>query len=215
MVLFPIFIDRFKDSGASKSQYIILTNKVSAFCTAMLECSNEVFDECAKMQSGKETHADSVQFAFARHNIVYMDCIRVLLSAGCVEGCEPLMRSILEATLNILHISEAKHEERAKAYKVSILMAQVNKLRKGDISTPKGKDFDAELADDNYLQGILRTLPSDLGSRADALEQSLRNDPDFAPTLAEWKLFKKPKWYTLYSCTKPSTTLRDLGFVTH
>ena len=198
MILFPIFIDRFDDNSESKSQYKILTNRVSAFCTTMLECGNDVFDECAKLRSGMETHADSVQFAFARHNMVYMDCIRVLLSAGCVEGCEPLMRSILEATLGILHISEANHEDRAKAYKVSILMAQVNKLRKGDISTMKGREFDAEFADDIYLHGVLHKLPSDLGSRADDLEQTLRIDPDFASVLSEWGRFKKPKWYTLY-----------------
>ncbi len=219
MTLLPVFGVRLKEDPVIEAKYREILRLSGDFCNSMLVYGNDAFNICTELRKGKERQSDHVLFSLMRHNIAFLDCIKVLLSNGCVEGCDPLLRSMIEANLKIMHVTEERHELRALSLKLSIGMAIIKKYRKGDLSQPQGREYEKELAGDAFLPGILKNLPPGLNDRADQLLQRIKNDPTFAPIFAEWSRVKQryysgskdPEWYSLFGGATPSRNMRELA----
>lgn len=182
---------------------------VAAALDGLLKYGDDAFGWCMSYaeKDGRPHHQSLL--GLGRHILVYLDCAKVLLAQGCVEGCTPLLRSMLEATLGITHIAEERHEERGLAYQFARIKRRVKKLRMGDRTSREGQNVAAELVGDVYAPYLLGKLPTDLGTRADEIERRLAAERRFDPIAAEWERLKNPpggrprgkdpEWYTLFS----------------
>ncbi len=211
MKLLPIFEEGFDDNGKLQANYRHIRSVASKFITKLLKYGDEAFELCSKRADQTQRHADHVLLAFARHNAVYLDSTNALLATGCVEGCAPLLRSILDATFGIAHIVQDKHEERALAYQLARIKRRIKHLRRGDRSHPDGRQLEADLATDAFVPGVLSKLPNGLAAKAAELELQLQAKPEFAPILVEWERLKHPpdrkrqpdpEWYNLFGGAK-------------
>jgi hypothetical protein len=208
MKLLPFFVDHFDDD--SKANYRAICKRASEFLGELLKYSDEVFEFCMSIASGRNRPADDTLRGMVRHNMAYLDSVSVLLGSGCVESCEPLLRSILEATLGIGHIVEEKPDERALAYQLARIKRKIKFLQRGDRSHQVGRQLEAELATDEFSPGIHAHLPTDLGARAAKIESDLNAEAKFAPILLEWdrvKRQKDPEWYTLFGAARDIRSL--------
>jgi hypothetical protein len=209
--LLPIFEERFSDNGESKANYEHLRARASAFLAKVLKYGDEVFELCAKHAAKQERRTDRVLLSLARHNLAYLDSVNTLLAAGCVDGCDSLLRSILDATFGIAHIVQEKSAERAAAYQVVRMKRHIKHLRRGDRSHPDGQQLERDLATDVFVPGVLNKLPNGLADKAAEHERWMAGQPDLVPILAEWDRLKQPpgkpkqkdpEWYTLFGGAK-------------
>ncbi len=174
----------------------------------LLEYGDDAYGWCLKHARKDGRDYNATLLGLGRHVLVYMDGVSTMLSQGCVEGCTPLLRSMLEAMLGIAHIVEDKHEERALAYQFARIKRRIKKLRMGDKTHKEGQNIQAELVGDIFTPDLLDKMPSDLGKQADELERRLTTEPQFAPVVLEWNRLKnphgkkpdrrEPEWYTLF-----------------
>ncbi len=162
------------------------------FITGLVRYGNEALEVCSRVAERTPGHVHVTLLALARHHIASMDCVNVLLSRGCVEGCPPLLRSMLESLFGVGHIVQGRHEERALAYQLARIKRRIKELRMADKSHQDGKVLEAELATDQFAAGIIDKMPAGLGARADAIEARMLSEPAFAPILAEWDRLKHP-----------------------
>lgn len=219
-MLLPYFEDRFSDGGKSKANYRKLCEAASGFLTELLKYGDEAFGHCSKHAQKHTRRVDHTLLALSRHLVAYLDAVNTLLRNGCVDGCDPLLRSMLEAAFGIAYIVEDRHEERALAYQLNRIKRKIKELRRADRTHPDGQQLEAELSSDTFVPGILSKLPEGLSKRADEIERRLNADSDFAPILAEWNLLKHPpgkkrqpdpEWFTLFGGAKPSRDIRSLA----
>jgi len=132
MKLLPFFEEHFDDG--SKANYRTICKIASEFLSELLKYSDQVFEFCMNIAAGRNRPADITLRGMVRHNLAYLDGVSVLLGNGCVETCEPLLRSILEATFGIGHIVADKHDERALAYQLARIKKKIKFLHRGDRS---------------------------------------------------------------------------------
>jgi hypothetical protein len=202
MKLLPYFEDRFDDAVSKKTCQFVY-EQASEFLGELLEYSDGMFEFCLQIGNSRHQHVDRVLQGLSRHNLAYLDSIKVLLASGCAEGCEPLLRSILESTFGIAHIVEEKSEERALAYKFARITRHIKHLRRGDLTHSAGKQLHTELANDAYSANVLSQVPAGMAVHASQLEAKVAADPAFAPIVAEWNRVKgkrqgDPEWYSLF-----------------
>lgn len=183
--------------------------RVAESLTKLHAYGDDAFGWCLKhaQKDGRIYH--NTLLGLGRHILVYLDCVKVLLEQGCAEGCTPLLRSMLEATLGITHIVEDRHEERALAYQLARIKRRIKKFRMADKGSDEGQRVAAELAGDFLAPDLLDKMPTDVGMRADELERRLMAEKHFDPIVAEWDRLKSPpggkpktrdpEWYTLFS----------------
>ena len=203
MKLLPYFEDRFDDDGASKEGCQLVYKVASDFLGELLKYADGLFAFCINIANGRQQHVDGALRGLERHNLAYLDSIKVLLANGCAEGCEPLLRSILEATFGIAHIVQERSEERALAYKLARAMRHIKHLRRGDLTHAAGQQLETDLANDVFSPNALKLIPPGMAAHASQLETKVRTDPTFAPIVAEWDRMKgnrqsDPEWYALF-----------------
>jgi len=92
------------------------------FATFISDCVTsliEVYSVAVKrVETTKDNHQITV-FLLVRHAVECLDAVSVLVSKGCSNPCQPLLRSTLEATLGIFYILEEDTTRRALAYHVA------------------------------------------------------------------------------------------------
>jgi Family of unknown function (DUF5677) len=207
MKLLPYFEDRFNDNGKSKANHRGNCGFAAQFVTELLKFGDEAFGFCFQHSKKQPRSADHALLALARHTLAHLDSVGVLLANGCVDGCDSLLRSILEASLGITFIVEDKHEERALAYELARIKRKIKEFRRVDRNHPDGKALEAELSADAFVPGILSKLPDGLSKQADKIEAWLNAQHRFIPILAEWNRLKNspdkkkqpdPEWFALF-----------------
>jgi len=218
--LSPYFEDRFEDGGKSKANFRRICEAASGFLTEVLRYGDEAFGLCS-MHADKHTRrVDHTLLALGRHTSAYLDAVSALLRGDCVDGCHPLLRSMLEAAFGIAYIVEDRHEARGLAYQLVRIKRKIKKLRRADRTSQDGRHLETELSADIFVPSILGKMPNGLGSRADEIERRLSAKLAFAPILAEWDRLKHPaggkrqpdpEWFTLFGGVKPCKGVRSLA----
>lgn len=227
----PYFEDLLKDQQSVKN-YRQMRETVSKFCNDMLSYANETLGWCIERAKESEKTFHTSLIGLGRHNLVYMDCITTLLANGNVEGCQPLLRSMLESMLGIMHIVEKDSENRGLAYRFYRIKQMIKHYQMGDKSHEEGKRIEQEMNNDMYSPKVLDDLSSkNYAATAAEIERQLATDEELQPVLAEWERLTKPsvqthtcksckaqtskkqkrsnpEWYSLFGTAK---TVRDLA----
>lgn len=191
------------------------------FATFISDCVKsliEAYNVAVKIaESNKSNHQITV-FLLARHAIECLDAVSVLVSKGCSNPCQPLLRSSLEATVGIFYILKQDTARRALAYHVVHYHRRLALYRKMDPTTQEGQDFRSYFKDDPLAGSIIADLSHiDVNSMAAHVEAILKK-PELQPIEDEWKKAKKkkgnPEWYSLFNGPSNMRELaKDVGLL--
>ena len=161
--------------------------------------------------------ANATLLGMARHYLITIESINILISNWCIESCMPLLRTLLESLLGIAHIVQDQHDNRALSYRLARIKRRLKELRSTDMHHTDSDNFKQDLASDIFVPDILSLIPAGRSERAAQIERNLVSDSAFAPILVEWDRLKKPantptrndpNWFTLFGGEK---TLRGLA----
>jgi Family of unknown function (DUF5677) len=185
------------------------------FATFISDCVKSLIDvynvAVKKAEANKSNHQITV-FLLARHAIESLDAVSVLVSKGCSNPCQPLLRSTLEATLGIFYILKEDTARRAFAYQIAHYHRRLSLYRKMDPATQAGQEFRKYFKDDPLVGSIIDDMSHIDVNRMAANVEALLQKPELQPIEDEWKKAKKkksdPEWYSLFD--GPSN-LRELA----
>jgi len=176
------------------------------FATFISDCVKSLIDAynvaVTKAETTKGNHQITV-FLLVRHAIECLDAVSVLVSKGCSNPCQPLLRSTLEATLGIFYILKEDTTRRALAYHVAHYHRRLSLYRKMDPVTQAGQEFRNKFKDDPIVGSVIADLGHiDVNGMAAHVETLLKKD-DLQPIEDEWQKAKKgkrnPEWYSLFN----------------
>ncbi len=169
-------------------------------CIGYLKMAYDIVVETAAKD--KSWHHATV-IVLTRHVIEHMDGVSVLVSKGCAQPCQPLLRSVLEAILGVFYILEADSENRGLAYQVAYIHKKINYYQRQDPTTNQGKQMRRDIATDPFAFVFDKPLLFDPQKKI-AEGEDLLQLPHFQPIEAEWKRMKgakskrDPEWYSLF-----------------
>ena len=160
-------------SDANRKELDGLCADFSAFSQDCISCMMQCFRaaEEASRKTPEPHHATN--FLLMRHAIESLDGVSVLLSKGCSQPCQPLLRSALEASLGIFYILEADTKRRALAYQVAHAHKKIKLYERADPTTAAGKELRAVLKDDCCAEVL-----NDLSQHG--LSEVNRKSPEYA-----------------------------------
>lgn len=138
-----------------------------------------------------------------------LDAIAILSKNGQADGMKSSLRSLFEASLNLIHLIRSPTQQGVIAYQVSHTHREMKLRQLLDSETIKGKEFQKEWS---------KLLPNEKLISI-PIEDSTKNlqifleRPEIKPVDEEWKRTKKirkrdPEWYGLYG---GPTNLRALS----
>ncbi len=143
-----------------------------------------------------------------RHVIEHMDGVSVLVSKGCAQPCQPLLRSVLEAMLGVFYILEADSERRGLAYQLAHAHKKIKVYQRLDPTTEQGKQRRRKIATDRFSGDILNKAnhySPFVYQKMIAELQGMFLLAHFQPIEDEWKRMKganswkkDPEWYALF-----------------
>jgi hypothetical protein len=164
----------------------------------VIDYADEVFWRCLKVAK-RPNCEDYPPLALYRHIIEMTDGIEVLISEGCSAPCNPLLRTVFEARLNLMYILENKkhYEKRSLAWLWAYLHKKIEQEEMLDPSTPGGKKLEKAMRKE-VPEGLLKLRPVDGVKEL----QELSREPHFAPIEEEYqrlkeKRVKHPYWASL------------------
>ena len=171
-------------------------------CIGLLTTAADLVAEASA--KGTSYHHGTV-YLLARHAIEHLDGISVLVSGGCSQPCQPLLRSALEALLGIYYILEADSERRGLAYQLAHAHKKIKVYQRFDPATEAGRQLRRDIAADP-AGDILDGLPALDYPTLIAGLRGMFEQPMFRPLEAEWQRMKAahPKkkdpdsWYSLF-----------------
>jgi len=139
----------------------------------------------------------------ARHSLEMLDGVSALIRQSAIKACEPLLRSQIEATLQVTYMLESRAVERGLAYHVQHLHGRMEWAEKSDPTTLKGKQYAAEMMKDTSMDGM--TMPAIDSAPIVASIMKQLATPELAPIEMEWQRIRtagsKPRrvwWYMLF-----------------
>jgi hypothetical protein len=188
------------------------SDKISPVLQEVINYATQFYQRC---QISKECKGDETYpvLALYLHIIQMADSIEVLISNGCSEPANLLLRSSFEAKLSISYILEKNVSQRSISWMVKNIIDQIKQLERHDPSSPKYKEFKETLSQDK-LGNIdeFQKIP-DISERITKLKEALTK-PDYAEAYAEYQALRKrnrgvhPEWYSLFDGPK---NLRELA----
>ena len=155
------------------------------------------------LKNAEKANYQLTVYLLARHAIECLDAVSVLVSKGCSNPCQPLLRSALEAKLSVLYILKNDTKRRALAYQVGHYHRRLSLYRKMDPSTQAGQEFAKFLDGDSLAASIIGDVGNqDFKGMAANVEWFL-SQAEFKPIEDEWVKLKKakksePEWYSLF-----------------
>jgi hypothetical protein len=179
-------------------------------CILCLQMAYGLVEEASAR--GTSSHHATV-YLLTRHAIESLDGVSVLVSKGCSQPCQPLLRSALEAMLGIFYILDADSERRGLAYQLAHAHRKITIYQRLDESTDAGRQLRRNLAADPCAD-ILDGLPAFDYRTMIAGLQGMFTRPEFQPLEAEWQRLKAarnnrdPEWFALFG---GPTSVRDLS----
>lgn len=158
-------------------------------------------------QSGKLGGNKEIPLIMTFRNILeLMDSISILFRHSSIEPCKNLLRSILESIFVIEYIIKDNSEQRCYNYLTGHYKRKLNIYKKLDPTSEQGKQFRAELKDDELAGGM--TIPNipNLDKMIANIE-SILNRSEFSSSLAEYNRLKQisrgnPNWFSFFGGPK-------------
>jgi len=187
--------------------------KFADFIQDCIGCLKLAYDLVGEASGKGTSYHHATVYLLTRHAIESLDGVSVLVSKGCSQPCQPLLRSALEAMLGILYILESDSERRGLAYQLAHAHKKITVYERLDPNTNAGKELRRILASDPSA-GILNRLPAIDYPKLIAGLQSMFRQPVFQPLETEWQRLKAtrnnkdPEWYALFG---GPTNIRDLA----
>jgi hypothetical protein len=167
-------------------------------------CLKMTFDLDGEASAKGTSYHHATFYLLTRHAIESLDGVSVLVSKGCSQPCQSLLRSALEALLGIFYILEADSERRGLAYQLAYAHKRIKVYQRLDPTADQGKQLRREIAADPCAD-ILNGLPALDYPKRIAGQQGMFRQPVFQPIEAEWQRMKAahpkkkdPDWYALF-----------------
>lgn len=187
--------------------------RFAEFIQDCIDCLKLAFDLVEEASAKSTSYHHATVYLLTRHAIESLDGVSVLVSKGCSQPCQPLLRSALEALLGIFYILEAGSECRGLAYQLTHAHKKIKVYQRLDPATDQGRQLRRDIAPDPCAE-ILDGLPVfDYPKLIAGLEGMFRQT-EFQPIEAEWQRLKAanrnkdPEWYSLFG---GPTNVRDLA----
>lgn len=178
--------------------------KFEGFVQDCIGCLKMAYDLVGEASAKGTSYHHATVYLLTRHAIEYMDGVSVLVSKGCAQPCQPLLRSALEAMLGIFYILEADSERRGLAYQLAHAHKKIKVYQRLDPTTDQGKQLRREIAADPCADILDKPLAFDYPKMIAGL-QGMFLQPQFQPIEAEWLRMKvahpkkkDPEWYALF-----------------
>jgi len=211
----------FRDLVTDPSQLPQYEKQCEALSDFVSECVRfliDGFEAAQKAASCSPCYSHSTVLMLARHVIVALDGVSVLVRQGCAENCSPLLRSAFEADLGLSHILAKDSQRRAIAYQVAHIRRRIKSYRRLDSTDDLGITLRKELSGDPFLN-LLDWPTTDLKARVANLQECF-SDPAFIPVEKAWQEARKtrkgmpkkkdPEWFSLFNGPE---SLRDLAIL--
>jgi Family of unknown function (DUF5677) len=185
------------------------------FIQTCVQCLKQGYDAVNATTAQERRHLTLL--LLVRHVIESLDAVAVLVSKGCSQPCQPLLRSAMEGMMGALYILETDSERRGIAYQVAHAHKRIKLYEKLDPSTQAGRELRTLIASDPF-GNVLSNLPPLDYPKLIANLQTMHAQPDFQPVEAEWqrvraKRKKDPEWYALFNGPQDMRALTiKLGF---
>ena len=178
--------------------------KFEGFVQDCIGCLNMAYDLVEQASATGTSFHHATVYLLTRHAIESLDGVSVLVSKGCSQSCQPLLRSALEAMLGVFYILQADSERRGLAYQLAHAHRKIKVYQHLDPTTEAGKQLRREIASDPSAE-ILNGLPALDYPKMIAGLQGMFRQPQFQPIEAEWQRMKAahpkkkdPEWYALF-----------------
>lgn len=206
-----MFFDATLPSDEQRAEYGHLLDTFSSHLAKLTRVLMTAFNKAGEVARGRERHCDTTLMMLARHVIVTLDGVTVLVGAGGGEAALPTMRSMFEAWLGLRYIVKADHDTRALAYQLAGVHRTIDITQDFDPNHEAGRRLRAEWAGQEHAD-LLDCMPPDVDIDTAGSEEVL-TESVFAPIEAEWQALKArqrrdPNWYSLFGGPR---TVRDLA----
>jgi hypothetical protein len=132
---------------------------LSAHCQEVANYGSKAFQRIMNTRPLGEEKDFPPLILLLRHSLEIIDSIAALIANGNVEPCKILLRSLLEALLNIKWMTYERFEERSKAFVIHRAHEELKRIEKYDASSPGGKLFYAELRANANFSPDFDSLP--------------------------------------------------------
>jgi len=187
------------DRDTSKIKFIVDT-----VCPVLQETVNHATNFYQRCQTSQECASDESFPALAMylHIIQMIDSIEVLISNGCVEPANLLLRSAFEAKLGIGYLLEKNRGQRAISWIVKNIIDEIENLQTIDLSNKKNKES-AVITEPDVPEKIIKVLPTpSISEDIVKLRENLKK-PAYAEAYAEYSILMKkgrkyPEWYSFF-----------------
>lgn len=180
-----------------------------------VNCGTHIFAWCDEKARGGGHHHGSILLLF-RHVLEMIDGVSVLVRHSCIDPCQALLRSAMEAELGIEYILEDDTVRRALAYQVAHIHKRIAEHTRNDSNTEAGREFQKVFQEDKIFSAV-KLPPNPSRHAIDRLAKVLAT-PEYTEVDLEWdrvhlKEFKRdrkrlPRWTSLFSGPK---TVRQLA----
>jgi hypothetical protein len=192
----------------SKIEWMV--NITSPVLQEVVNYSTHIYQKCQQSEACKSDEYFPV-LAMYLHVIQMTDSAEVLISNGCIESTNVLLRSSFEARLSIGYLLEKDCAKRAYSWMVNKTIDSIKDLQSIDPDTSKGQEFENTIK----REGLDRDIPGFPVIRLDSenskkqaseailkYQESLKK-PGYAEAYAEYtrltkKLHRHPEWYSYY-----------------
>lgn len=180
-------------------------------CPTLREVINrgtQIVEMSQRMTAKHEPSEDLPILLSYLHILEMADGIEVLLSKSCVNPTQPLLRSLLEASLSLHYLLSADTKRRCFAWLIAYYRKRQSWYESMSANTARGRQLRKEMEDDSIK--FPNKIPEQMLDERIANLEKLFRSKNFVDADKEYQANSggRREWYSLYGGPK---NLRDLA----